>query len=66
MAATPPAIGDHAAVLSGPATNGKEFTLYVSEGPLVLRVTGVSPSGIPFINVLSVAQAILATRQDPA
>ena len=59
MPGAPPAIGDHAAVLSGPATNGKEFTLYVSQGPLLVRVTGVSPTGIPFINVLTVAQSIL-------
>lgn len=60
ITADPPAIGDHAAVLTGPASNGKEFTLYVSRGPLLIRVTGVSPTGIPFINVLTVAQAILA------
>jgi hypothetical protein len=59
IAAAPPAIGDYAAVLSGPATNGKEFTLYASQGPLLIRVTGVSSSGIPFINVLTVAQGIL-------
>ena len=52
IAAAPPAIGDHAAVLSGPTTNGKEFTLYVSRGPLLIRVTGISSSGIPFNNVL--------------
>jgi hypothetical protein len=56
----PPAIGDRAAVLSGPTSNGKEFTLYVSSGPLLVRVTGVSPSGIPFSDVLTIAQAILA------
>ena len=60
IAATPPAIGDHAAVLSGPTANGKEFTLYVSSGPLLIRVTGVSRSGIPFNNVLTVAQSLLA------
>jgi hypothetical protein len=59
---SPPAIGDHAAVLSGPATNGNEFTLYASQGPLLIRVTGVSPSGIPFADVLKVAQSILATQ----
>ena len=53
-------MGDYATVLSGPTSNGKEFTLYVSQGPLLIRVTGVSPSGIPFINVLTVAQSILA------
>jgi hypothetical protein len=60
IAAAPPPIGDHAAVLSGPTTNGKEFTLYVSRGPLLIRVTGVSSSGIPFNNVLTVAQSLLA------
>jgi hypothetical protein len=59
----PPPIGDHAAALSGPASNGKEFTIYASQGPLLVRVTGVSPSGIPFINVLTVTQALLATQQ---
>jgi predicted metalloprotease len=59
----PPAIGDHAAALSGPASNGKEFTIYASQGPLLVRVTGVSPSGIPFINVLTVTQAVLAAQQ---
>ena len=58
-----PAIGDHAAALSGPASNGKEFTIYASQGPLLVRVTGVSPSGIPFINVLTVTQAMLAAQQ---
>ena len=60
----PPAIGDHAAALSGPASNGKEFTIYASQGPLLVRVTGVSPSGIPFINVLTVTQAVLAAQQE--
>jgi hypothetical protein len=59
----PPEIGDHAAALAGPASNGKEFTIYTSQGPLLVRVTGVSPSGIPFINVLTVTQAVLAAQQ---
>ncbi|MBA2598249.1 MAG: neutral zinc metallopeptidase [Chloroflexia bacterium] len=58
----PPAIGEHAAALSGPATNGTEFTIYASQGPLLVRVTGVSPSGIPFINVLTVTQAVLTAQ----
>jgi hypothetical protein len=61
----PPAIGDHAAALAGPASNGKEFTIYASQGPLLVRVTGVSPSGIPFINVLTVTQSVLAPQQGP-
>jgi predicted metalloprotease len=60
---TPPEIGDHAAALSGPASNGKEFTIYASQGPLLVRVTGVSPSGIPFVNVLTVTQAVLTAQQ---
>jgi len=63
MLVAPPAIGDHAAALSGPASNGKEFTIYASQGSLLVRVTGVSPSGIPFINVLTVTQAVLAAQQ---
>ena len=59
---TPPAIGDHAVALSGPASNGKEFTVYASQGPLLIRVTGVSPSGIPFDNVLTVAQSLLTAN----
>lgn len=63
VSASPPAIGDHSAVLSGPTSNGKEFTLYASQGPLLIRVTGVSPSGIPFMNVLAVAQSVLDAQQ---
>jgi predicted metalloprotease len=59
----PPEIGDHAAALSGPAVNGKEFTIYASQGPLLVRVTGVSPSGIPFINVLTVTLSVFAAQQ---
>jgi probable HAF family extracellular repeat protein len=60
VSAAPPAIGDQAAVLSGPASNGTEFTLYVSNGPRLIRVTGVSPTGIPFDDVLDVAQSLLS------
>jgi hypothetical protein len=63
VSVAPPTIGDHAAALAGPASNGKEFTIYASQGPLLVRVTGVSPSGIPFINVLTVTQAVLAAQQ---
>jgi hypothetical protein len=55
-------VGEHSATLSGPASNGKEFTIYASQGPVLVRVTGVSPSGIPFGNVLAVAQAALALQ----
>lgn len=59
-----PVIGDHAVALTGPASNGKEFTIYASQGPHFVRVTGVSPSGIPFMNVLAVTQDVLALNQD--
>jgi hypothetical protein len=62
MRADSPGIGDHAVALTGPAVNGKEFTIYASQGPVLLRVTGVSPSGIPFMNVLTVAQSVLALQ----
>jgi uncharacterized protein len=58
-----PGIGDYSTAMAGPAVNGKDFTIYASQGPLLIRVTGVSPSGIPFMNVLSVAQAVLAAQQ---
>jgi predicted metalloprotease len=63
MTGAPPEIGDYAAVLTGPASNGTEFTLYASQGPLLIRVTGVAPSGIPFGNVFAVAQSVLAIQQ---
>ncbi len=59
-----PGIGDHSTAMSGPAVNGKDFTIYASQGPILVRVTGVSPSGIPFMNVLSVAQAVLADLEE--
>ncbi|MFT4037801.1 MAG: neutral zinc metallopeptidase [Thermomicrobiales bacterium] len=59
--ADPPAIGDHAVVLTGPASNGKEFTLYASSGAVLVRITAVSPSGIPFMNVMTIARSLLAS-----
>ena len=63
MIGAPPPIGEHGASLAGPASNGKEFTIYVSQGPLLIRVTGVSQTGIPYSNVLTVAQSVLAAQQ---
>lgn len=59
----PPQIGDHAAALIGPAVNGTDVTVYASLGPLLIRVTGVSPTGIPFDNVSTVAQEVLVANQ---
>jgi hypothetical protein len=61
--ATAPAVGDYAVALSGPAVNGEEFTLHTSIGGLVIRVTGVAPSGLPVENVVAVAEAILMAQQ---
>jgi hypothetical protein len=60
----PPPLGEHAVALAGPASNGTEFTVYASEGPVLLRVTGISPSGIPFSDVLTVVRSILAGQQE--
>ncbi|MFN8593675.1 MAG: neutral zinc metallopeptidase [Thermomicrobiales bacterium] len=56
----PPPLGDYAVSLAGPASNGNEFTVYASQGPLMIRVTGVAPNGIPFQDVLAVSSAVLA------
>ena len=56
-----PGIGDHAVSLAGLASNGNEVTIYASQGPLLVRVTGVAPEGIPFENGRTVAQAVLST-----
>lgn len=56
------AVGDACAVVTGPAVNGKEFTIYASSGSYLVRVTGVSPSGIPFIDVRKVALDVLAAQ----
>jgi predicted metalloprotease len=54
-----PSVGDYAVSLAGPAVNGNEVTIYASQGPILVRVTGVAPSGIPFENVLTVTEAVL-------
>ena len=59
---SPPPVGDHGVALSGPTSNGKEFTIYASQGPLLIRVSGVSSTGIPFSNVVSVAQSVLTAQ----
>lgn len=57
--APPPDIGAYVVAVTGPAVNGTEYTLYTSSGATMLRVTGVSPSGIPESDVIAVARAIL-------
>jgi predicted metalloprotease len=64
--AAPPFVGDYSAALAGPTTNGTEFTLYASRGPLLIRVTGVSPTVSPFANVEAVTQSILTTGASPS
>jgi hypothetical protein len=56
-----PVMGDLALALEGPTASGGDYTLYVSSGPMLVRVTGVAPSGTPTTNVLSVTQEILKT-----
>jgi probable HAF family extracellular repeat protein len=52
------AIGDAQAALAGPVSNGAEYTLYLSRGPLLFRVTGVAPAGDPRPNVEFIAAAV--------
>lgn len=40
-------LGDASSALTGNAGNGTEYTLYVAQGPLLFRVTGVAPTGNP-------------------
>ena len=56
-------LGDYSVMLAGPASNGSEVTVYLAEGPYLIRVTGVSRDGIPFMNVIAIAQAQLALAQ---
>ena len=58
-----PGVGDYSVALVGPASNGTEFTIYATRGPWLVRVTGVSPSGIPFMNVQRVATDVLAAQE---
>lgn len=57
-----PGVGDYSIALVGPASNGTEFTIYATRGPWLVRVTGVSPSGIPFMNVRTVAIDVLEAQ----
>jgi hypothetical protein len=60
LAATPAiALGDRAAALAGAASNGTEYSLYTSRGPLLFRVTGVAPAGDPRSDVEAIATALL-------
>lgn len=57
--AEPPAIGDYVTAVTGPATNGDEYTLYMSVGQTLARITGVSPSGVPVEDVMVVARSVI-------
>ena len=68
-----PAVGDYAVSLAGPdsnGTDGTEVTIYANQGPILVRVTGVASSGIPFGDVQAITQAVLnlqlAAPQSPA
>jgi hypothetical protein len=58
--ALPPSIGDQAVALTGPAENGTEYTLYVRAGPLLFRVTGVAPAGVPASDVEQIMLGLVA------
>lgn len=54
-----PMLGDATTAVTGPASNGWEYTLYASEGPVLVRVTGVAPAGDPAANVAAVTADVL-------
>jgi uncharacterized protein len=58
-----PPLGTASAAITGPATNGTEVTMYASTGPLLVRVTGVSPSGAPVADVTAVMAQVLSLIQ---
>ena len=51
-------LGDTSTAISGPSNIGTEYTLYLSTGPLLLRVTGVAPVGDPRPAVEGVMSAL--------
>lgn len=55
-----PLLGDATTAVTGPASNGWEYTLYASEGPALVRVTGVAPAGDPKADVATVMADVLA------
>jgi hypothetical protein len=59
------AIGDSSAALTGRAVNGTEYSLYLSEGPVLYAVTGVAPdSGSdPRPDVEAIATTLLAATE---
>jgi hypothetical protein len=61
------ALGDGDAAIAGPAVNGREYTRYVSRGPLLFAVTGVAPEGDPRPDVEAIASALVALPlEEPA
>lgn len=56
--AAPPAVGDYVTAVTGAAANGSEYTLYMSIGPTLARITGVSPTGVPVEDVTEVARSL--------
>ena len=57
-----PTIGESSAALAGPAVNGTEYSLYLSQGSMLYAVTGVAPdSGSdPRADVETIATALMA------
>ena len=53
-------IGDSSTAVGGTVDGGNEYTLYVQQGNVLLRVTAVSPIGDPSADAVAVAELILA------
>jgi hypothetical protein len=54
-----PRFGDSTAALSGPSENGTEYTLYLSSGPLLFRVSAVATNDDPQPLVEMVMRALV-------
>jgi len=47
--------GDQSAAVMGPAFNGQELTIYARRGNVLIRATGIAPTGDPTGDVIEVA-----------
>ncbi|MFT4038270.1 MAG: neutral zinc metallopeptidase [Thermomicrobiales bacterium] len=60
--ATAPHLGDRAVALASTGGGDADVTLYVSQGPILIRVTGISEAGDPAGDVAAVARGLLAAQ----
>lgn len=61
----PPDLAPNAAAIGGETVNGTEYSLYLSSGPLLFRVTAVAPAGDPRQDAIAIATALLQQSAVP-